>query len=254
MRGWSLKLALNQDRIDGIVNKISEYDDFAEGKWLLDEPIKNFTQSIVDDTIKTNADFQYKSGLTPKIVRKEVGSCCDWCKEVVGVYEYPDVTKDVYKRHRFCRWTVEYFPGDGRKQDVHTKKWVDPDGNDKIKKRKEFSEKPRVLNKGTLLTKGFKKGSGKNYPIKFIGLDHVKFDSQKVENVTVIAGQWVKAPIRDAPRLESFYKHPKKKWQKVSGITKIKFKGKSLKAEIHWYEANGQKEEIKLKRVLEDES
>ncbi|ERT59051.1 hypothetical protein HMPREF1253_1943 [Peptoniphilus sp. BV3C26] len=33
---------------------------------------------------------------------------------------------------------------------------------------------------------GFKKGSGKNYPIKFIGSDHVKFDSQKVENVIVI--------------------------------------------------------------------
>ena len=82
----AIKPKLNQDRIDGIVNKISEYDDFKEGKWLLDEPIKNFTQSIVDDTIKTNANFQYKAGLTPKIVRKEAGNCCDWCKEIVGVY------------------------------------------------------------------------------------------------------------------------------------------------------------------------
>lgn len=108
--------------------------------------------------------------------------------------------------------------------------------------------------KGVLSRDGFKKGSGKNYPIKFIGSDHVKFDSQKVENVIVIAGQGVKTPIREAPRLESFYKHPKNKWQKISGTTKIKFKGKSLKAEIHWYEANGQREEIKLKRIFEDES
>lgn len=143
----AIKPEINQDRIDGIVNKISEYDDFKEGKWLLDEPIKNFTQSIVDDTIKTNADFQYKSGLTPKIVRKEVGNCCDWCKEVVGVYEYPDVPKDVYRRHRFCRCTVDYLPGDGRKQDVHTKKWIDPDENDEIQKRIKSSEDIRETNK-----------------------------------------------------------------------------------------------------------
>ncbi|WP_010247788.1 hypothetical protein [Peptoniphilus rhinitidis] len=250
----AIKPELNQDRIDGIVNKMCEYDDFKEGKWLLEEPIKNFTQSIVDDTIKTNADFQYKSGLTPKIVRKEVGSCCDWCKEVVGVYEYPDVPKDVYRRHRFCNCTVDYLPGNGKKQDVWSKKWTNINKDDKIKARKEFSEKPKTLTKDNLFTDDFKKGSGKNYPIKFIGSDHVKFDSQKVENVIVIAGQGVKTPIRDAPRLESFYRHPKNKWQKISGTTKIKFKGKTLKAEIHWYEANGQREEIKLKRIFEDES
>ena len=44
------------------------------------------------------------------------------------------------------------------------------------------------------------------------------------------------------------------KWQKISGITKIKFKGKSLKVEIHWYESNGQREEIKIKRIFDDES
>lgn len=136
----AIKPELNQDRIDGIVNKISEYNDFKEGKWLLDEPIKNFTQSIVDDTIKTNADFQYKSGLTPKIVRKEVGSCCDWCKEVVGVYEYPDVPKDVFRRHRFCRCTVDYLPGNGKKQDVWSKKWIDFDGNEEVQERIKFSK------------------------------------------------------------------------------------------------------------------
>lgn len=143
----AIKPEMNQDRIDGIVNKISEYDDFKEGRWLLDEPIKNFTQSIVDDTIKTNADFQYKSGLKPKIVRKEIGNCCDWCKEVVGTYEYPNVPKDVYRRHRFCRCTVDYLPGDGRKQDVHTKKWTDTDKNDEIQKRIKSSEDIRESNK-----------------------------------------------------------------------------------------------------------
>ncbi|WP_130820095.1 hypothetical protein [Anaerococcus vaginimassiliensis] len=72
------KADLNQDRIDMLVNKISEYDSFEKGKWLLDEPIRNFTQSIVDDTIKKNADLHYKAGLRPKIIRREKGNCCDW--------------------------------------------------------------------------------------------------------------------------------------------------------------------------------
>lgn len=143
----AIKPEINQDRIDGIVNKISEYDDFKEGRWLLDEPIKNFTQSIVDDTIKTNADFQYKSGLTPKIVRKEVGSCCDWCKEVVGVYEYPDVPKDVFRRHQRCKCTVDYLPGNGKKQDVWTKKWTDSDSDNEIQERIKFSEDTKETNK-----------------------------------------------------------------------------------------------------------
>lgn len=137
----AMKPELNQDRIDGIVNKISEYDDFEKGKWLLGEPIINFSQSIVDDTIKTNADFQHKAGLRPKIVRKEAGNCCDWCKEVVGVYEYPDVPKDVYRRHRYCRCTVDYLPGDGRKQDVWSKQWMDSDKNDKLQERIHLSRK-----------------------------------------------------------------------------------------------------------------
>lgn len=135
----AIKPELNQDRIDGIVRKISEYDDFEKGKWLLGEPVINFTQAVVDDTIKQNADFQYKSGLRPKIIRKEGGHCCDWCKSVVGTYEYPNVPKDVYRRHRYCRCTVDYLPGDGKKQDVWSKKWTDVEKEGKIEKRKEFN-------------------------------------------------------------------------------------------------------------------
>ncbi|MDO5015278.1 MAG: hypothetical protein Q4E28_04935 [Clostridia bacterium] len=144
----AVKPELNQDRINGIVNKISEYDDFKKGKWLLKEPVINFTQAVVDDTIKVNADFQYKAGLRPEIIRKEFGNCCDWCKDVVGKYNYPDVPEDVYKRHRYCRCTVEYLPGNGKKRDVWSKKWTDVEKDDKIKerKRKDYADKI-VLNK-----------------------------------------------------------------------------------------------------------
>lgn len=65
--------------------------------------------------------FNIRAGLRPKIIRKEKGNCCKWCKELLGVYEYPNVPEDVYRRHSHCRCSVDYLPGDGKKQDVWDK-------------------------------------------------------------------------------------------------------------------------------------
>lgn len=126
MRLKGVKAPLPQDKIDGLIEKVSS-DVFEKTRWVLGEPVKTFTQSVVDETVKANTIFQYRAGLTPKVVRKEVGNCCDWCKALVGEYEYPHVPQDVFRRHRYCRCTVEYFPGDGKKQNIHTKEWVDID-------------------------------------------------------------------------------------------------------------------------------
>ena len=126
---------VNQDRIDGLVNRLSSEDEFDKVAWLLQEPIVNFTQSIVDDSIKANADFHYDSGLSPQIIRKEGGKCCDWCREVVGIYQYPKVPKDVYRRHQRCRCTVDYDPKNGKVQDVWSKLWR------KQKKQEEVEER-----------------------------------------------------------------------------------------------------------------
>lgn len=130
-----IKPQFNADKAKGIINRISSEEKYEDISWILEEPVTNFTQSIVDDTIKTNAEFQYKAGLKAKIIRKSTGHCCDWCEEVAGEYEYPDVPKDVYRRHRFCRCTVEYDPGNGKRQNVHTKKWRDVNQEEKIENR-----------------------------------------------------------------------------------------------------------------------
>ncbi len=109
---------LNQDRIDGLVEKVVSYDDYDKAKWVLNEPIINFSQSIVDDTLKSNIKLHSDLGLKTKVVRKMSGKCCEWCREVVGKYTYPDVPEDVYKRHRYCRCTTEYDAGDGKKRDI----------------------------------------------------------------------------------------------------------------------------------------
>lgn len=120
----SRKPSFNQDRADGIIQRLADEENFDDIKWILDEPVVNFSQSIVDDFIKENADFHYKSGLRPKIVRSANPGCCEWCSNIVGEYDYPnDMPDDIFRRHRYCRCEVNYFPGDGRRQDSHSKQW-----------------------------------------------------------------------------------------------------------------------------------
>ena len=113
---------LNRDRIAGIVNRFSSEENFEDVSWLLGEPIVNFTQSIIDDSIRKNAEFQHQFGLQPEIIRKSYFHCCKWCQEVQGSYKYPRVPKDVYRRHQHCRCTVDYDPKSGKIQNVWTKK------------------------------------------------------------------------------------------------------------------------------------
>lgn len=135
----AIKPELDQENIDNIINKISAADKYDDVSWMLDAPIQHFSQSIVDETIRANAEFHSKSGMKPKIVRRLAGNCCDWCRALAGIYTYPDVPKDVYRRHNNCRCTVEYHPGDGKVQDVHTKQWKTEEEHIKIEKRKLFA-------------------------------------------------------------------------------------------------------------------
>lgn len=112
---------LNQSRIDGIIDRLDEAEFFDDVKWILDEPIKNFTQAIVDDVIEKNTEFHKGLGLVPSVTRIVQNDCCDWCREVAGTYYSPNIPDDVYRRHRFCRCTVEYDPGDGKKKNAWKK-------------------------------------------------------------------------------------------------------------------------------------
>lgn len=116
---------LNTDKVNKIVQRVADSENYDDISWILDEPIKTFSQSIVDDSIRVNAEFHAKSGMTPKIIRRTVGRCCEWCSKLEGIYSYPDVPKDVYRRHERCRCTVDYNPGKGRVQNVWTKNWND---------------------------------------------------------------------------------------------------------------------------------
>lgn len=131
-------VAVNEDRIYGIVDKVSNADSFDDVAWLLDAPVKNFSMSVVDEILKANVDFQGKAGLRPKIIRKAERKCCEWCSRLAGEYDYPEVPDDVYRRHENCRCTVDYDPGDGRRQNVHTKRLTMSGERDIIEERKRI--------------------------------------------------------------------------------------------------------------------
>lgn len=131
----AIKPKLDTERVENIINKVSSAENYDDVAWMLDEPVVNFTQTAVDDTIRENVEFQARSGLSPKVTRRVVGGCCKWCANLAGVYDYP-VPREIYRRHNYCRCLVLYDPGDGRKQNVHSKQWVDPDYNAKADARK----------------------------------------------------------------------------------------------------------------------
>ena len=109
----------DEDRAQGIIDRVSSQP-FEEVSWLLNEPVKSFSKNVVDQTLEKNVEFQGKSGLSPKIRRTANGETCEWCQAVAGTYEYPNVPKDVYRRHANCDCIVEYIEG-GKIQDVHSK-------------------------------------------------------------------------------------------------------------------------------------
>lgn len=123
--------SLNTDRIDGLIDRLTEGDGYETVKWLLQAPVVNYSQSIVDDAIKENADFHHKSGLRPKIIRHVNPGACDWCRALAGTYDYKTAPRDVYRRHNHCTCKTEYDPGDGKIKNIWSKQDRSPSDEEK---------------------------------------------------------------------------------------------------------------------------
>lgn len=129
----------DEERVDRIVDMASnaeEYDTVADG---LLRAMENYSQSIVDETVRANAEFQHKTGLSPMIIRKATHKCCDWCSSLAGRFRYPaEIPDDVFRRHKSCRCIVDYDPDGTEKnfQNVHTKYWQSAEERAKIEARK----------------------------------------------------------------------------------------------------------------------
>lgn len=169
---------LNADRIEGIINRVSNAENYDDVSWILQEPVVNFSQSIVDECIKANSEFHAKAGMEAKIVRKLAGGCCEWCSRLAGTYIYPDVPEDVYRRHQRCRCTVDYIPDKSKKaQNVWSKEWKSIGERDRILLSKDIERKETIqrildLNSNAIIS----------IPPKKINTDQLGVDINHIRN------------------------------------------------------------------------
>ena len=184
------------ERIDGMIDRVSNEEHFSDIEWILKAPVENIAWSVVDDTMRANAEFQYKAGLPAKVVRTTEASGirtvkrgnktisykvpCRWCQQVAGTYTYPNVPKDVWKRHDGCECIIEYTPAGGGPGQVlkgNSKGWVATDEELAVRRNartvtvtltKEEQEKLQKIGTGTIVESADmkKSGTGKVVPIE----------------------------------------------------------------------------------------
>lgn len=252
-----IKPKLNTDRIKGIVKKVSNADTYDDVSWVMNEPVKNFSQSIVDDSIKENVEFHGKSGMQPKIIRRSSGKCCEWCNSIAGIYQYPNVPKDVYRRHERCDCIIEYDPGNGKYQNVHTKQWRIQDNSDIIKNRKKIGIPQETLSINDIQIFKSIGARSNNYNIidPTTGEIFHFVEGTKIQNAQVFAGKNVKTPLRPevAIGLSEQIGGKPLNWQHCKGIGIIDYYNEERIAEVHWFqEESVGKTNFKIKRWLDE--
>ena len=89
--------------------------------------LENISRGMYDDFVESSCRSMRKSGAKAVIVRKEIGSCCDWCRSLAGTYDYsagqyPD---DIFRRHENCRCIVTVANEKGHYTDVWSKREYD---------------------------------------------------------------------------------------------------------------------------------
>ena len=130
--------SFDTNRVDGLAKALSRCAGEEQIQQMLGEPIVNYSQSIVDRSVRDNAAANTKAGIkayierrtgteevreAPLIVRRgnkvykymrKYKVPCKWCNDLEGVYNYDDVKRtgsDVFRRHESCRCTVTYRQG-----------------------------------------------------------------------------------------------------------------------------------------------
>lgn len=144
-----IKPDYNLEKTESIINYISNAENYSIREKSFLQSLSTNAKSIVDDSVKQNAEFHYQSGLSPKIIRRTNGKCCKWCQNIAGKYNYSDVKNagnNVFRRHANCNCSVVYDPGNGAKkvQDVWSKNWNNQVRNDKIELAKRLNKEDTI--------------------------------------------------------------------------------------------------------------
>ena len=99
------------DRAYGIVTELQNHSSFSDIADTFYDQIANFSQNVVDESIRSNASVMSRAGISSKVIRVAERGACKWCRDIEGSYDYADVRatgNDVWRRHENCRCTIDF--------------------------------------------------------------------------------------------------------------------------------------------------
>lgn len=103
----------NWDRVQGLITELREHPDtFGDIEKSFWDQLVNFSQNVVDDSIRDNMQLMARAGIRTQVVRQAEFKACEWCRDVAGTYDYAEVKdtgNDVWRRHENCRCTIDFI-------------------------------------------------------------------------------------------------------------------------------------------------
>lgn len=101
------------DRVNGLIKELEDHaDNFEDIEKAFYDQLCNFSQSIVDYSIRDNMQLMARAGIKTQVIRQAEFKACQWCRDIAGVYDYAqvkDTGNDVWRRHENCRCTIDYL-------------------------------------------------------------------------------------------------------------------------------------------------
>ena len=101
----------DRDRAYGIVTELLNNPEFVNIEDTFYDQLANFSQNVVDESIRSNAGAMARAGVQSRVIRVAEHGACKWCRAIAGNYDYNEVKNtgnDVWRRHENCRCTIDY--------------------------------------------------------------------------------------------------------------------------------------------------
>lgn len=103
--------AFDVDRVKGIITELTDHPDFTSIDKTFYDQLVNFSQNVVDQSIRENAGVMFRSGIKTMVIRQAEAGGCKWCQDQAGVYDYNEVKdrgNDVWRRHENCNCSIDF--------------------------------------------------------------------------------------------------------------------------------------------------
>lgn len=111
-------------RAYGLVDELKNNPEFYNIEEMFYDQLTNFSQNVVDESVRANAEMQSRAGIEAQVIRTAEPDACPWCLALEGTYDYSEVKdtgNEVWRRHDNCRCTVEYSNARGQKELVSSR-------------------------------------------------------------------------------------------------------------------------------------